>query len=577
MDNAYIAHVLRQVGALKQIKGENRFKVRAFENAARALETLTQPVSIHIEAQTLTDIDGIGQSIAEDIIEIYQTGTCSIKTRLLSQFDEGLLDLIEIQGLGPKRIKTIYDELGVANLEALKAAAQDGSLASLSGFGKKTQANILKEIERLEQTAGRMPLPTALTLANHVLSTIESIDGVERAQIAGSIRRGKETIGDIDILVVAQNPPLVMDAVTQMRGVMDVIAHGDKKTSILLAQGMQVDVRIVEAHQFGSALHYFTGSKEHHVKLRARAKRQGLKINEYGVFSVEDDTTPLASQTEEDLFTTLGLSFIPPELREGTQEIEQAEQTALPHLITLDDIRGDIHMHTTASDGEASILEMAEAAKALGYQFIVITDHSQVLSIANGLTPKRFAAHIEAIEAANTQIEDFTIFSGLEVDILKDGTLDMDHDLLARCDWVVGSIHTAMTLDSQAMTDRLLRAIDTNLLSCLGHPTGRILGGRQGYQYDMETVLDACAQHHTAVEINGSPGRFDLNPENAARAKQKGVQIVLGSDAHSTRGLESMHFAVKQARRAWLEPADVLNTLQPQDFITRTRLGLKTN
>ncbi len=572
MDNKYYASILSEVASLLKIKGANRYKIRAFENAANALTGLLEPITSFIEADTLTTIEGVGKSIAEDIIAISKTGTCPSRTELLDELDPGLLDLFKIQGLGPKRLKTLYDELDISNLEDLKAAAEANKIQELKGFGKKIEDTLLAEAERLELDSGRTPLPAALTLATSLRDALARRDDVERIEIAGSIRRQKETIGDIDLLVASTSDPApIMDAFTKLPGVSQVLVQGDKKTSVRTVQDIQVDLRIIAPELFGSALHYFTGSKEHHVKLRTLAKRKGLKISEYGVFKVDDDSTPIASLTEEDLYTALGLPFIPPELRRGHDEITRAQDAALPSLIHPSDVRGDLHMHTTESDGENSILEMAEAAKSLGYDYIALTDHSQVLTVANGMNPRRFAAHIEAIKEANTQIQDFTILSGIEVDILKDGALDMDADLLRACDWVVGSVHIHQKLDKEAMTERLLRAIETGLISCLGHPTGRILGGRGGYEYDMERVLLACAEHGVAVEINGSTGRLDFNAEHAAIAHAAGVKITLGSDAHSTRGLQVMPFAVGQARRAGLTRQDVLNCLPVKDLLAAVR------
>ncbi len=560
MDNAYYARIMREISLLMQIKGENRFKIRAFDNAATILEDLTSPIDALVEGDALTQIDGIGKSIAQDLKEIYQTGTCGAREALLDSLDRGLLALLHVQGLGPKRIKLLYEQLGIANMEALKDAAQRQQIRQLAGFGAKTEQNILEDIERLSQHAGRTPLPAGLALAQHVCEVLSQLPQAQRVEIAGSLRRGRETIGDIDILVASDDPQPILDATATMRGVSKILAHGAKKTSVLLGPGVQVDVRVVEPQVFGSALHYFTGSKEHHVKLRTRAKRQGLKISEYGVFREGSDEA-IACATEEDVFAALGLAFIPPELREGVREIDAAQDGKLPQLITLADVRGDLHMHTTASDGEHSILEMAHAAKALGYEYIVITDHSQSLTVANGLTPERLERHIEAIREADRQIDGFRILSGLEVDILKDGALDMTDELLQACDWVVGSVHSLMNQTSEVMTQRLLRAISSGLIQSLGHPTGRILGGRGGYVYDMEAILEACKAHGVAVEINGSTGRLDFNAEHAAMARDRGVKIVLGSDAHSTRGLEVMPLAVQQARRAWLTPADVINAM----------------
>ena len=574
MDNKYYARVLSEVALLKKIKGENRFKIRAFENASRAIASLGADIQTYIDEDRLTEVDGVGKSIAKDIKEISTTGTCTAHTKLLDELDPGLLDLMKIQGMGPKRVKTLYDELGISNIQALKDAAEANKIRDLEGFGEKTEKKLLAEAERIEANAGRTPLPSAKLVATSLRDALAERDDVERIEIAGSLRRQKETVGDIDLLVATTHPPTpIMDAFVTLPGISETIVKGEKKTSVRTVQGIQVDLRVVAPEVFGSALHYFTGSKEHHVKLRTRAKRAGLKISEYGVFKDGDDT-PIASATEEDLYAALDLAYIPPELREGFDEIDLAEEDKLPALIERADLRGDIHMHTIESDGEATILEMAEAARALGYEYIALTDHSQVLTVAHGMTPRRFAAHIEAIREADAQIADFSILSGIEVDILKDGALDMDHELLAECDWVVGSVHIHQGLEPDAMTARLLAAIETGLLSCLGHPTGRILGGRAGYTYDFEKVLLACKEYGVAVEINGSTGRLDYNAEHAALAKAMGVKIVLGSDAHSTRGLEVMPFALGQARRAGLTPADVLNCLPARELkaITRPKL-----
>ena len=571
MNNSYYAQILSEVALLLQIKGGNRFKIRAYQNASRALAGLSESLEDIITQGTITAIDGVGKGIATDILEIHKSGTCQARTDLLDELDAGLLDLLKIQGMGAKRVKTLYDELQISNLTDLKAAAEANKIQALDGFGKKTEDKILTEITRLESSSGRTPLPTALALAQAFRDTLAEREDVLRIEIAGSIRRQKETIGDIDLLVATTSDPVpIMDAFAAIPGVQEILVKGEKKTSVRSVQGIQIDLRVVAPGVFGSALHYFTGSKEHHVKLRTRAKRAGLKISEYGVFK-DGDEVAIASHTEEDLFEALGMAYVPPELREGYDEIELALSKNLPELITLKDVRGDIHMHTTESDGEASILEMAQAARALGYDYIVLTDHSQVLTVAHGMTAPRFAAHIEAIREADAQIRDFRILAGIEVDILKDGSLDMDADLLRECDWVVGSVHLHQNLEREAMTARLLRAIDTGLLSCLGHPTGRILGGRPGYEYDLDDVLTACKQHRVAVEINGSTGRLDFNAEHAARAAHAGVKIVLGSDAHSTRGLSSMPFAVGQARRAGLTPAQVLNCLQADELLAAVR------
>jgi DNA polymerase (family 10) len=559
MDNTHYARILNDVAALLELDGENRYRVRAFENAAQTIRRLSEPVEARIEAGTLEDLDGIGSSIASDIREIHETGSCEARESLLERLDPGLLDLLDIQGLGPKRLKTIYDELGIATIDGLREAAENDKLQTLSGIGPKTEQNILDEIERLANRSGRTPLPAARAVADSLCDSLRELPSTKRVEVAGSLRRGRETIGDIDLLVSTDDPEAVTAAFTSLPEVDEVLLSGDAKTSVRLMDGLQVDLRFIDESHYGAALHYFTGSKQHHVELRSRAKRDGLKVSEYGVFRQEDDER-VAAATEQDVYEALGLPYIPPELREGAGEIEKAAAGELPALVEPDRIRGDLHMHTTETDGSASIREMAEAARDLGLEYIAITDHSEAVRVANGMTPDRLEKHIERIREVDDDIEDFRVLAGIEVDILTDGELDMDLDLLAECDWVVGSIHSQFDLDRQAMTDRLVRAVESDLVSCLGHPTGRILGGRDGYEYDFEAVLEAARDHEVALELNGSGGRLDLNAELARRAHDEGVALVAGSDAHSTSGLRDLEFAIQQARRAWLTAEDLLNT-----------------
>lgn len=573
MENEYYARILNEIAQLSQILGENKFKVRAYENAARALANLSEPVEGYIVSDRLTEISGVGKSLAEDIREIHTRGTCALHQSLLDALGAGILDLLKVQGLGPKRVKTIHDALGINSLEKLEDAAQAGQISQLPGLGKKTEAQILAEIERLKSHAGRTPLPQALRVAESIRDTLAALDSVERVEIAGSIRRARETIGDIDLLATTRDPAEVTRVFRELPQVAEVLASGDTKTSVRLVDGIQVDLRLVEPEVFGSALHYFTGSKEHHVALRTRAKRQGLKISEYGVFR-GDDETPIASKTEEDVYAALGLPYIAPELRQGFDEIERAADGRLPALLELADIRGDLHMHTTETDGRHSILEMAEAAMERGYAYIAITDHSPAVTVANGMTPQRLEAQLAQVARANQQVDNFRILSGIEVDILKDGTLDMDPELLRACDWVVASVHSHFAMESAQMTERLLTAMHTGLISELGHPTGRILGGRDGYTYDFDAILEAALELGIALEINGSTGRLDLNAEHARKAKSRGVKLVLGSDAHSTRGLADMRFAVGQARRAGLTADDILNTLPAADLLKAVRPDL---
>lgn len=560
MDNKEYARILKEISILRQIRGDNHFKIRAYENGARAIENLADPLESLMDEGDITQIEGIGKSLAKELESLRETGVSSVHQELLVELDPGLLDLMKIQGLGPKRIKTLYDELGISNVDLLKEAAESGKIADVEGLGKKTQEKILAEIERLAQSSGRMPLPAARAIAYGVRDKLKEVKGVEAIDVAGSIRRGRETIGDIDILVATSGEPQpIFEAFVTLPEVEEVLVRGDTKTSARLRNGMQVDVRIVRPEQFGAALHYFTGSKEHHVKLRTRAKKMGLKINEYGVFPRDSDT-PVASKTEEDLYACLDLQFIPPELREGRDEIDLAEESKVPKLVEAGDMLGDLHMHTTETDGRNTILEMVEAAKARNYRYIAITDHSQAVTVAGGMTPDRFEAQIAQIREINQELEDFRIYSGIEVDILKDGSLDMDHDLLRETDWVVASVHSHFNLPKEEMTARVIRAVESGLVHCLGHATGRILGGRDGYDLDIGQVMDACAVHGVAMEINGSTGRLDLNADLARMAHDRGVKIVLTSDAHSTRGLEDLDFALQQARRAGLTKADIMNT-----------------
>lgn len=573
MENDYYARILSEIAQLSQIIGENKFKVRAYENAARAVSNLSEPVETYILDDRLTEIKGVGKSLAEDLREIHARGTCALHQSLLDALGAGILDLLKVQGLGPKRVQTIHDALGINSLQKLEEAARAGQISELPGLGKKTEAQILSEVERLKSHVGRTPLPQALRVAESIRDTLRALKSVERVEIAGSIRRERETIGDIDLLATTRDPAEATRVFSELPQVAEVLASGDTKTSVRLVDGIQVDLRLVEPAVFGSALHYFTGSKEHHVALRTRAKRQGLKISEYGVFR-GDEEAPIAAKTEEDVYAALGLPYIAPELRQGFDEIERAVEGHLPALVDLADIRGDLHMHTHETDGRASILQMAEAAQARGYEYIAITDHSPAVTVANGMSPQRFEAQLAQIATANQQVHNFRILSGIEVDILKDGSLDMDAQLLGACDWVVASVHSHFAMDPAEMTERLLTAMHTGLICELGHPTGRILGGRDGYAYDFDAILEAALDLGIALEINGSSGRLDLNAEHARKAKLRGVKLVLGSDAHSTRGLADMRFAIGQARRAGLAAADILNTLPAADLLKAVRPGL---
>ena len=569
MDNKQYAQILSEIAVLRSLAGHGDFKVRAYENAARAVTMLPKPLEQLLdEGKDITKFDGIGKSTAQQLKAIWETGKAPLREELIAQLDPGLLELTKIGGLGPKRIKLMYDELGITNVELLRLAAEEGRLAVLPGLGKKTEEKILTELDRLSQLSGRVPLPAAKTAAMSIANALRHVDGVEQVEVAGSIRRGKETSGDIDILVTTNGDHgAIFDAFVGLNDVGDVLVRGETKTSALLnTSGMQVDVRIVDPQQFGAALHYFTGSKEHNIQIRARAKKMNLRVNEYGVMDLGKDEM-IETPTEAELFGILGLPWIAPEMREGRGEIELAEKGELPDLIDMSHLRGDFHMHTNSgSDGKSSIQEMAEAARDRGYEYIVITDHSSVVPVTNGMDATKFAAHMEAIRAVDEQIDGIRVYAGIEVDILTDGSLDMDEALLRECDWVVGSIHTALNQDKDTVTSRLLRAIETGLINELGHPTGRRLGGRDGYEYDFDRVVSAANDAGIHFEMNGGTGRLDFNAETARRARDMGASIVLGSDAHSARNLAHIEYAVQQARRAWLTRDEILNTRAAADL-----------
>jgi DNA polymerase (family 10) len=562
MDNSDYAALLASAAALIDISGGNRFRARAFERAARAISSLPRHVEALLDDDTITDLDGIGKSIAEDLRQIRARGSFDALDALRADLPEGILALLHVQGLGPKKVKALYEALHIGDLASLEAAVDSGQVAQLPGFGPKTQDNIKRELARLRRAAGRRPLPQALRAAAPVLEMLRALPQVLRAELAGSARRGRETVKDLDFVVATTDPEPVMEAFATWPDAIEVIARGPTKTSVFLTGELQADLRAVRPEHFGSLLHHFTGSKEHHVELRRRARALGLTISEYGVQRLDaaDGDPPLASLDEADVYRVLGLPWIPPELREAQGEIDAAEAGQLPALLTLADLRGDLHMHSTASDGRHTIAQMALAARALGHEYIVITDHSKSSTVANGLDEARLRDHMREIDAVNAATDGILVLKGIEVDILKDGALDLPGDLLDELDFVVGSVHASMKQDRDTMTARVCRAIASGHLHCLGHPTGRLLGGRDPYPLDLEAVIDACLQHRVALEINASAGRLDLKDAHARLAAQAGVPIIISTDSHSTQGLTQMAFGVTVARRAWLTPAQVLNT-----------------
>ncbi len=576
MNNTQYADILDSIATLRQIRGDSPFKSRAYENAARLIRKMPEQIEDLVDQGVkLTTLDGVGKSLSAELYKIHETGESPMYKELLSNFPDGILELTRVEGLGPKRIKLLYDELQICDLASLEVAAEAGLISSLPGLGEKLEEKIKAEIIRLKNTSvDRIPLPLARAAGESIVKALERLDCIERIEIAGSIRRGRETSKDIDILVAAKDATtdheLIFDTFVGLKEIDHVQVRGETKTSARLKSGTQVDVRVVELWQFGAALHYFTGSKEHNIAIRGRAKKMGLRINEYGVLRLEDEKY-IASKTEADIFAAIGLPWIAPELREGGGEIEDAINGTLPVLIDKTTMQGDLHMHTTESDGRNSIAEMVEKAKSLGYNYIAITDHSAFVPVTGGMTPDRFAAQIDAVRKENEKHSDFTVLAGIEVDILSDGSLDMDEDLLSECDWVVGSIHSGMNMKKENMTERLLKAMHSGHLNAFGHPTGRILGGRKGYDYDFDLIVGAAIQNRVALEMNGSTGRLDLNAQMAKHASSLGAMIVLSSDAHSTRGMDEIRYAIQQSRRAEIPASKILNSLSAKDLLEATR------
>jgi DNA polymerase (family 10) len=554
---ADVAEMLDDVAAMLEILGDNPFRIRAFYNAARAVEDLSGDLAAMVENQELLEERGIGKSIFADIQSALETGTFPEYEKLRARVPAGVLEMLRISGMGPKKVKAVYEKLGVKSMDELEQAGRDGKLAVLPGFGEKTQTNILAGIARFRKYSQRFLYSSALADATAVLAVVQGVPGVTRSLIGGSLRRHKETIGDVDILATAADAEPAMDAFTSMKRVATIVGRGPTKSSVILDSGIHVDLRVVKDDEFPAALHYFTGSKEHNTEIRARAKKKGYKLNEYGLFRGEK-AVKLAD--EPALFKKLGLDYIPPELRENTGEIEAAEKHALPELIEVADVRGVFHCHTTWSDGRSTLREMAEAARALGHEYLGIGDHSQTAIYANGLTPARVARQRHEIEELNRELAPFVLLAGVESDILQDGSLDYTDDVLAQFDHVVASVHGQFTGSEAQMTGRIVSAVTNPFTTMLGHPTGRLLLSREGYPVNLTAVFEACAAHNVYIEINAHPVRLDLDWRHLKTAKEMGVKFVINPDAHHTSEIDYFRFGVGVARKGWLTRDDVLNT-----------------
>lgn len=561
IDNFVIARIFTEIGDLLEIKGENPFKIRAYRNAADTIVNSAERIAELSEAQLLK-IPGVGKDLAGRIREIVETGETPYHRELLEQFPPTILDLLRLQGVGPKTVALLYGTLNIRTIDDLEAAARDGRLRELRGMGAKKEALILKALEERRRFSGRHLMPEAYDQAVALVEYLTEHAPGARVTPVGSLRRGCETCGDLDILAAGAEPGL-MDVFTQYRLVERVLGKGDTKSSVMLWGGFQADLRLVAPDSRGAALQYFTGSKAHNIALRDRAIQRGFKLNEYGLYRGDER---VAGADEERLYEALGLAFIPPELRENRGELAVAEAGALPRLVELADIRGDIHMHTDATDGRDDIEAMALAARAAGLQYIAITDHSKALAMSNGLDERRALEHAQRIREIGARLDGMDVLAGIECDILADGTLDLADDCLAQLDIVVASIHSRFNQDERQMTDRILKAMECPWVDVIGHPTGRLLLRRDPYRVDVEALVGAAARLGVALEINCQIDRLDLSDVNARLAKERGAKVTIGSDAHSQVGFGVLRWGILMARRAWLEPADVLNTLPLEQF-----------
>ena len=563
---ADVGEILEQIAQLLELKGENPFKIRAYTNAARALESLSEPLATLVAEERLGEIEGIGKAITEKVTELVTTGKLAYYEELKASFPPGIFELFELQGLGAKKIKALHDQLGVTSLADLEKVSAEGKVAELAGFGTKTQSNIVKAIGDHRKHAGRFRINVVAELAEELLSDLRAHEAVGQLESAGSFRRRKETIGDLDLLVSSNRPEEVSEFFIHHPLVEEVIVHGPTKSSVRLKDGPQCDLRVVKPEEFPFALVYFTGSKEHNIRLRSRALDHGWSLNEYRFSAAKEGAElPPPIYTEQELYKSLGLDFIPPELREDRGEIIAAENGTLPNLIEWSNLRGTFHCHTTASDGKNSLIEMARAAMDLGLDYLGIADHSKSSFQAHGLDPVRLSEQVAEIRALNESEEfreaGFRLFAGTECDILKDGELDFPDEVLASLDYVVASVHSSFTMGEAEMTKRIIRAIENPHVTIMGHLTGRLLLSRESYPVNIPAVIEAAAATGTIIEINASPWRLDMDWRWWPLAKEKGVKCAINPDAHTTHGLQDLIYGVGIARKGWLTKADVINCL----------------
>src|SRR5438876_8428179 len=579
MDNKAIAGILYETADMLEIDGQDSFRIRSYRNAAQAIENHPQPIKDIIgEPKKVLEIPGIGKGMLINLQELFKQGCVTVHAELLKKYHPSMLQLLRIQGLGPKTIALIWSAYEVCDVDAVEKLAREGKIRILPRMGEKHEQKLLKAIEDYRRIGGRFLLDAAEAEAAKLTDYLAKFTGFEKITPAGSLRRGRETVGDLDFLVTGKacctdaDREKAGEYVAQYPPLMDMISRGDNKVSFRLRSAMQVDVRLLPPESFGAAMQYFTGSKAHNVALRQRALKMGYSLSEYSLAKL-DSGEPVAGKTEEEIYSKLNLDYIPPELRENLGELDAAETHTLPALISPSDLQGDVHMHTVETDGRNTIEEMVEAARERGYKYMAITDHSKNLAFANGLDDKRAVEHIGRIRAANASMSGIRIFAGIEVDILADGELDLSDSVLAQMDLVIASVHSHFQQEPKQMTERLLRALGNKHVSIIGHPTGRILLRRDAYQYDMDAVLKAAAANKIAMEHNAYPDRLDLSDVHLRMARERGVKIVINTDAHHISHMDKIRYGVLQARRAWLTKSDVLNTLPVEKFAAAMKRG----
>jgi DNA polymerase (family X) len=568
MENRELATILAETADLMEIAAEDSFRIRSYRNAAGIIETYPESMATIAgdTSRKLTDVPGIGKGIASVICEVLERGSFEKRDQLLAKFPPTALELLKIQGLGPKSIALLFEHFRVGTIDDLERLCNEQKLRTLPRMGARLEEKVLRSIQQYRTSSGRYLLPFAQSIAEEVIAHVRETPGVEKTTVAGSLRRGKETVGDLDIIVAGPNAVEALERFTQFPRVHEVLARGPNKASAKVGlDPIQVDVRALPLESYGAAMQYFTGSKDHNVTLRQRALKLGYTLNEYGLYRLEGNEK-LAGENEEDIYGKLGLPWIPPELRENCGEIEAAAEGRLPELVNLDDIRGDLHMHTTETDGRATLEEMAAHAKALGYEYIAITDHSKALAMSNGLDERRAVEFAHRVRELKQDDLGIRVFSGLECDILRDGTLDLETPALQELNFVIGSVHSFMNLEPNEMTDRLMRALECPALRVLGHLTGRMLLRREGYKFDFELISGEAAKRGVWLEINASPERLDVHGQLIRTAKMKGCKFTISTDAHHPRHLLNMPYGVLTARRGWLTRADIMNTLTVDDF-----------